>query len=158
MKRPSSERRVQLALGKLLSDVHFKKCWTEKSFAISAAKVGGVARTEALRFREALIDMSFLKFDKQRDALVSNFDVIIWSNEDAKLGLIKDLMELYPIRTRKGRIKGTHNKPKKVDQTIAQQNNANPLSQFNASDLVAELRSRGYDVKATKTITTVEEL
>ena len=91
-----------------------------------------------------------------------NFEVVIWSNEDAKLGLIKDLMDLYPIRTRKGRIKGTHNKEKRVENTgnnaVKQQTTVNPLSQFNASDLVAELRSRGYEVKATRTITTVEEL
>lgn len=162
MKQPSSERRMQLALGRLLTDVHFKKCWTDQSFAISAAKVGGVARTEALRFRAALIDMNFIIFDKQRDAFMPNFQVVIWSNEDAKLGLIKDLMDLYPIRTRKGRIKGTHNKEKRVENTgnnaVKQQTTVNPLSQFNASDLVAELRSRGYEVKATKTITTVEEL
>lgn len=35
---------------------------------------------------------------------------------------------------------------------------ANPFAQFTAQELVAELRNRGYEVKATKVITTIEEL
>lgn len=35
---------------------------------------------------------------------------------------------------------------------------ATPLAQFTAQELVAELRNRGYEVKATKVITTIEEL
>ena len=35
--------------------------------------------------------MNLLKFDKQRQAFVANFDVVIWSDEDAKLGLIREL-------------------------------------------------------------------
>jgi uncharacterized protein (UPF0335 family) len=44
------------------------------------------------------------------------------------------------------------------EAAILLQAEINPLSQFSAADLVAELRNRGYEVKATKTITTVEEL
>ena len=45
-----------------------------------------------------------------------------------------------------------------TEVAIIAQAEINPLSQFSAADLVAELRSRGYEVKASKVITTVEEL
>jgi uncharacterized protein (UPF0335 family) len=98
---------------------------------------------------------------------VANFDVVIWSDEDAKLGLVREIMEMFPIRLRKGRVKGSRNKSvektkpqaKNVEKTtIRLQEEINPLSQFSSVDLVTELRSRGYEVKASKVITTVEEL
>ena len=45
-----------------------------------------------------------------------------------------------------------------AEAAILLQAEINPLSQFSAKDLVTELRNRGYEVKATKTITTIEEL
>ena len=158
------QRELQLALGKLLTSVKNTRNWSEETFTNLASK-SGVARTEASRFYNSLVEMNLLKFDKQRQAFVANFDVVIWSDEDAKLGLIRELMEMFPIRLHKGRVKGSHNKSAKKAETknmtevaIIAQAEINPLSQFSASDLVAELRSRGYEVKASKVITTVEEL
>ena len=162
--KQTSERKVQLALGKLLTSVKNTRNWSEETFAELASKVG-IARTEASRFYHSLIEMNLLKFDNLRQAYVANFNVSIWSDEDAKLDLIRELMEIFPIRLHKGRAKGSSNKSaKKVEAknmeevAILLQAEINPLSQFSAADLVAELRNRGYEVKATKTITTIEEL
>lgn len=156
------QRELQLALGKLLTSVKNTRNWSEETFTNLASK-SGVARTEASRFYNSLVEMNLLKFDKQRQAFVANFDVVIWSDEDAKLGLIRELMEMFPIRLHKGRVKGSHNKSAKKAQNMTEaaillEAEINPLSQFSAQDLVAELRSRGYEVKASKVITTVEEL
>lgn len=159
-----SERKLQLSLGKLLTNANNTRNWSEGPFVELASKAG-IARTEASRFYHSLIEMNLLKFDKQRQSYVANFDVVIWSDEDAKLGLIRELMEMFPIRLHKGRVKGSHNKSaKKVEAqnmeeaALLLQAEINPLSQFSAADLVAELRNRGYEVKASKVITTVEEL
>ena len=159
-----THRELQLALGKLLTSVKNTRNWSEETFTNLASK-SGIARTEASRFYNSLVEMNLLKFDKQRQAFVANFDVVIWSDEDAKLGLIRELMEMFPIRLHKGRVKGSHNKSAKkakaqniTEVAIIAQAEINPLSQFSATDLVAELRSRGYEVKASKVITTVEEL
>lgn len=161
-----SERKLQLSLGKLLTSVNNTRNWSEET-VINLASKAGIARTEAIRFYHSLVEMNLLKFDKQRHAYVANFDVVIWSDEDAKLGLIRELMEMFPIRLHKGRVKGSHNKSAKKAEPQAQnmeeaalllQAEINPLSQFSAQDLVTELRNRGYEVKATKTITTIEEL
>lgn len=156
-----SERKLQLALGKLLTNVYHNRNWSEET-VINLASKQGIARTEASRFYHALIDMDLLRFDNLRQTYIANFNVSIWSNEDTKLGLIRELMEMFPIRLHKGRVKGSHNKAaKKVEaknmEEVAQ-TEINPLSSFSAQDLVAELRNRGYEVKASKVITTVEEL
>lgn len=159
-----SERKMQLALSKLLTEVSRTNKWSEETFTTLASKAH-VARTEAIRFYQSLVEMNLLKFDKQRQAFIANFDVIIWKDEDEKLKLIHNLMEMFPIRLHKGRVKGSHNKSaKKVEAknmeevAILLEAEINPLSQFSAADLVAELRNRGYEVKASKVITTVEEL
>jgi hypothetical protein len=118
--------------------------------------------------------MNLLKFDKQRQAFIANFDVVIWKDEDAKLGLIRELMEMFQIRLPKGPAKGSKKSAKKVStpsglskerraKTMEEaatllQAEINPLSNFSAQDLVRELRERGYTVKASRTYTTVEEL
>ena len=163
--KQSSERKMQLALGKLLTEVSHTNKWSEETFTTLASKAH-VARTEAIRFYQSLIDMNLLKFDKQRQAYVSNFDVIIWSDEDTKLELISDLMKMFQIRLPKGPTKGSKKSAKKAEPKAKNMTEAatllqaeiNPLSTFSAQDLVAELRSRGYEVKASKVITTVEEL
>lgn len=163
--KQTSERKMQLALGKLLTEVSHTNKWSEETFTTLASKAH-VARTEAVRFYQSLIEMNLLKFDKQRQAFVANFDVIIWKDEDAKLGLVRELMEMFPIRLQRGPSKKSNKAAKKVEpkaQNMAEaaillEAEINPLSQFSAQDLVAELRNRGYEVKATKTITTVEEL
>lgn len=164
--KQTSERKVQLALGKLLTSVKNTCNWSEETFAELASKVG-IARTEAIRFYHSLIEMNLLKFDNLRQAYVANFNVSIWSDEDAKLSLIRELMEIFPIRLHKGRTKGSQNKSaKKVEPkaknmeeaAILLQAEINPLSQFSAADLVVELRRRGYEVTAKKQVIVVEEL
>lgn len=163
--KQSSNRKMQLALGKLLTEVSHTNKWSEETFTNLASK-SGVARTEASRFYNSLVEMNLLKFDKQRQAFVANFDVVIWSDEDAKLGLIRELMEMFQIRLPKGPTKGSKKSAKKAEPKAKNMTEAailleaeiNPLSTFSAQDLVAELRSRGYEVKASKVITTVEEL
>lgn len=161
-----SERKLQLSLGKLLTSVKNTRNWSEETFTELATKVG-IARTEAIRFYHSLIEMNLLKFDNLRQTYIANFDVVIWTDEDAKLGLIRELMEIFPIRLHKGRVKGSQNKSakkvepqaKNIEETaILLEAEINPLSQFSAADLVAELRNRGYEVKVSKVITTVEEL
>jgi hypothetical protein len=163
--KQTSERKVQLALGKLLTEVYHLNTWSEETFTQCASKAH-VARTEAIRFYQSLIEMNLLKFDKQRQTFVANFDVIIWKDEDSKLGLIRELMEMFPIRLQRGPSKKSNKTAKEVEPkaknmaeaALLLQAEINPLSQFSAQDLVAELRNRGYEVKATKTITTIEEL
>ena len=156
---------MQLALGKLLTEVHHLNTWSEETFTKCASKAH-VARTEACRFYQSLIEMNLLKFDKQRQAFIANFDVVIWRDEDAKLGLVRELMEMFPIRLQRGPSKKSSKTAKKAEPQAQNMEEAailleaeiNPLSQFSAADLVAELRNRGYEVKASKVITTVEEL
>jgi hypothetical protein len=163
--KQSSARKVQLALGKLLTEVYHLNTWSEETFTQCASKAH-VARTEAIRFYQALVEMNLLKFDKQRQAFIANFDVVIWKDEDAKLGLIRELMEMFQIRLPKGPTKGPKKSAKEVEPkaknmaeaALLLQAEINPLSQFSAQDLVDELRNRGYEVKASKVITTIEEL
>jgi hypothetical protein len=163
--KQTSERKMQLALGKLLTEVSHTNKWSEETFTTLASKAH-VARTEAIRFYHSLIDMNLLKFDNLRQTYVANFNVSIWTDEDAKLGLIRELMEMFQIRLPKGPAKGSKKSAKKAEPKAQNMEEAailleaeiNPLSQFSAADLVAELRSRGYEVKASKVITTVEEL
>lgn len=163
--KQTSERKMQLALSRLLTEVSHTNKWSEETFTTLASKAH-VARTEAVRFYQSLIEMNLLKFDKQRQTFVANFDVIIWKDEDSKLGLIRELMEMFPIRLQRGPSKKSNKTARKVEPkaknmeeaAILLQAEINPLSQFSAADLVAELRNRGYEVKATKTITTIEEL
>jgi hypothetical protein len=149
-----SERKLQLALGKLLTSVYNTKVWSEQQF-IDLAKKQNIVKAEAVRFYHALIEMDLLRFDKLRNSYVANFNVIIWSDEDSKLGLIRDIMEMFPIRLRHGHPKVARTMK---DVAIIAQAEINPFAQFSAADLVRELRDRGYEVKATKTITTIEEL
>lgn len=148
-------REFQLALSKLLDQVRFENKWTMPTFQ-KVANTVGISKSEAYRFYKALSELKLLTFDKQRRTMISHFNVVIWKNEDSKLMLIKEIMEMFPnLQQTRGRVKG-----KKYPKTVKQisQVSVNPLDKFTAQELVAELRSRGYEVKATKTITTVEEL
>ena len=158
-----TQRELQLALGKLLTGVKNTRNWSEETFT-NLAKGMGIARTEASRFYSALVDMDLLRFDKLRNAYVANFNVAIWQDEDTKLGLIRELMEMFPIRVHRGRVKGK-SYPKKTaapatmaEVAVVLQEEINPLSAFSAQDLVRELRERGYTVSATKQVMVVEEL
>jgi hypothetical protein len=69
----------------------------------------------------------------------------IWKNEDSKMMLIKEIMEMFPnLQRARGRVKG-----KQYEASIAN---------YSSKELVNELRKRGYKVSAIKEIITVEEL
>lgn len=157
-------REFQLALGKLLDRVRVNNSWSESSFKEASTHVVGVSKSEAYRFYKALVDMNLLKPSTDKRKLTPNFDVIIWKNEDRKLGLIRDILEMFPIEQHRGRVKGK-SYPKKnaepVVVTMAEvvlQEEINPLSAFSAQDLVRELRDRGYVVTATRQVMVQEEL
>lgn len=150
------ERQFQLALGKLLNRVRVQNTWNEATFT-NNAESSGVSKSEASRFYKALVDMGLLRFDKQRKAMVANFNVAIWQNEDTKLGLIRDIMAMFPLKQQRGRVKGKVY-PVKAKTEVTNVAETNPLSQFSAVDLVAELRRRNYEVTARKQVITVEEL
>lgn len=150
------ERQFQLALGKLLNRVRVQNTWNEAAFT-NNAESSGVSKSEASRFYKALVDMGLLRFDKQRKAMIANFNVAIWQNEDTKLGLIRDIMAMFPLKQQRGRVKGKVY-PVKAKTEVTNVAEVNPLSQFSAVDLVAELRRRNYEVTARKQVVTVEEL
>ena len=153
-----TQREFQLALSKLLNHVKVQNSWSVASFE-KCAKSSGVTKSEASRFYKALVEMGLLRFDRQRRAMIANFNVAIWQNEDTKLGLIKDLMAMYPLKQQRGRVKGKSYpaKAKTIVEVVAEAD-INPLSQFSAADLVAELRRRNYEVTARKQVITMEEL
>ena len=155
-----TERELQLSLGKLLNQVRIQNAWNEKSF-MSAARAAGVSKAEAYRFFKALGEMNLLKRDKQKRCIVPQFNVNIWKNEDLKMMLIKDIMEMFPnLQQKRGR--KYVNIEQKLEQKIEHLtsikemfNNTKPvnnLEQFSSEDLVQELRNRGYEVNCSRTI------
>ena len=155
-----TQREFQLALSKLLNHVKVQNSWSIASFE-KCAKSSGVTKSEASRFYKALVEMDLLRFDKQRKAMIANFNVAVWQNEDTKLGLIRDIMEIFPLKQQRGRVKGKAYPVKAktmAEVAIVAEADINPLSQFSAADLVAELRRRNYEVTARKQVITVEEL
>jgi DNA-binding IclR family transcriptional regulator len=148
-----SERELQLALGKLLNQVRIQNAWNEKSF-MSAAKTAGVSKSEAYRFFKALGEMNLLKRDKQKRRIVPQFNVNIWQNEDRKMMLIRDIMEMFPnIQQKRGR-KGPKQFVQQLVEEIHQEVEEQivTLKQFSSEDLVQELRNRGYEVNCSRTI------
>lgn len=148
-----TEREFQLALGKLLNQVRIQNAWNEKSF-MSAARAAGVSKAEAYRFFKALGEMNLLKRDKQKRRIVPQFNVNIWQNEDRKMMLIKDIMEMFPdIQQKRGR-KGPKQFVQQLVEEIHQEVEEQivTLEQFSSEDLVQELRNRGYEVNCSRTI------
>ena len=161
-----SDRELQLALGHLLDRVKFANKWSDTTFT-EAAKVAGLTKSEAYRFYKALIEMKLLVFDKHRRTTVAYFDVQIWHNEDMKMMLIKDIMEMFPdIQQKRGRVKGKHYPAVVVEPQVKEEiydeeevcETINLLANFTSQELVDELRSRGFVVTATREIVTTEEL
>ena len=148
-----TEREFQFALGKLLNQVRIQNAWNEKSF-MSAARAAGVSKAEAYRFFKALGEMNLLKRDKQKRCIVPQFNVNIWKNEDRKMMLIKDIMEMFPnLQQKRGR-KGPNQFVQQLVEEIHQEVEEQivTLEQFSSEDLVQELRNRGYEVNCSRTI------
>lgn len=134
----------QAALSTLLNQVRLENKWNESTF-IKVANSSGISKSEASRFYKALVEMQLIIYDKQRHGMIPQFDSNIWKNEDSKMMLIKEIMEMFPnLQKIRGRVKGN-----KVKTSLAN---------YSPKELVSELRKRGYKVSAIKEIITVEEL
>ena len=159
-----TEREFHIALGKLLDRVRIQNSWSKDSFIKAATHVANISKSEACRFFHALDEMNLLIPASDKRKLSPNFDTIIWKNEDKRIGLVKEVLDLHPnILQSRGRVKGKHY-PRTIShvEDVAlggvQEEIVNPLSYFSAQDLVAELRSRGFIVTASRQIITTEEL
>ena len=158
-----TEREFHIALGKLLDRVRIQNSWSKESFHTAATHVANISSSEAIRFFKALVEMNLLQPASDRRKLSPNFDTIIWKNEDKRIGLMKEILEIYPnILQSRGRVKGKHY-PKRVPTEITvteplEIETVNPLEYFSSQDLVTELRNRGFTVTASRQIITVEEL
>ena len=134
------------ALSTLLNQVRIQNKWNEATF-VKVANSSGISKSEASRFYKALVEMQLIIYDKQRHGMIPQFDVNIWKNEDSKIMLIKEIMEMFPnLQQTRGRVKG-----KQYEVKLS-------LANYSPSELVTELRKRGYKVSAVKEIITVEEL
>jgi hypothetical protein len=155
-----TDREFHIALGKLLDRVRVQNEWNEKGFINASTHIEHVSKSEATRFFKALVELNLLIPSSNKRKLKSNFEVIIWKNEDARIKLMQEVIECHPeILKKKGRQFG-HCYPKKVQEEIlvVQEEVVNPLEYFSPQDLVAELRNRGFTVQASRQIITVEEL
>jgi hypothetical protein len=162
-----TDREFHIALGKLLDRVRIQNSWSKDSFIKAATHVTNVTKSEACRFFHALDDMNLLIPGSDKRRLIPNFDTIIWKNEDKRIGFVKEILEMYPnILQSRGRVKGkvypkrTFSHVEEIETAIevVQEEVVNPLSYFEAKDLVAELRDRGYVVTCAREIITVETL
>lgn len=136
----------QSALSTLLNQVRIQNKWNESTF-IKVANSSGISKSEASRFYKALVEMQLIIYDKQRHGMTPQFDSNIWKNEDSKMMLIKEIMEMFPnLQKTRGRVKGKHYEVK------------SSLANYTPKELANELRKRGYEVSAKKKIITVEEL
>lgn len=163
-----TDREFHIALGKLLDRVRVQNSWSKDSFLKAATHVANITKSEACRFFHALDDMNLLIPGSDKRRLTPNFDTIIWKNEDKRIGLVKEILEMYPnILQSRGRIKGKHYPKRSIshveeitDIAVIEpiEEVVNPLEYFSPQDLVAELRSRGFTVTASRQIITVEEL
>lgn len=143
-----TERAFQLALSNLLDRLKVHNKWNKETF-VNLANASGISKAEACRFYKALVDMNLLYFDKNCRSMKTQFNINIWQNEDSKLLLIKEIMDMFPeLQQPRGRVKGKVY-VKKEEKSIAS---------YSAQELVDELRSRGYIVEAYKEIITREEL
>lgn len=153
-----TEREFHIALGKLLDRVRFQNSWNAESFINAATHVKNVSKSEAARFYKALVDMNLLIPGTDKRRLMPNFDVIIWKNEDKRIGLIREILEMYPnILQKKGRVKGKHYSKVTeetieviVDETISLLPDlpVHPLDAFHPRELVEYLRSKNWHVDA----------
>ena len=159
-----TEREFHIALGKLLDRVRVQNSWSKDSFIKAATHVANITKSEACRFFHALDDMNLLIPGSDKRRLTPNFDTIVWKNEDKRIGLIKEILELHPnILQSRGRIKGKHYPKRTIShveevEVLPEEEVVNPLEYFTAQDLVAELRNRGYAVTCAREVITIETL
>lgn len=144
-----------IKFGKLLDRVRYKGSWTKETFVSLASKVE-VSKSEASRFYEALVLEGFLVKSKDHRKMTPTFDINIWHNEDAKNNIVKRVLANNIIFLKRGRVKGKKCPAAITAVVVAEP--VNPLAKISAKDLVAELRSRGFEVTCKKSVTIIEEL
>lgn len=144
-----------IAFGKLLNRVKFQNIWNSDTFSACAEKTEGVSKSEAIRFYRALVELGYLI--KNGRVFRPVFDSKIWSDEDFRLNIIKNILADQPVIQKRGRVKGkVYNQPKAVEEVKVESDN--PLKMISPGDLVNELRSRGFEVICKRSITVIEEL
>ena len=163
-----TDREFHIALGKLLDRVRVQNSWSKDSFIKAATHVANITKSEACRFFHALDDMNLLIPASDKRRLAPNFDTIVWKNEDKRIGLVKEVLELHPdILQSRGRVKGKHYPKRTISHVeevettsieVVQEEIVNPLAYFTAQDLVAELRDRGYVVTCAREVVTIETI
>lgn len=169
-----TEREFHIALGKLLDRVRVQNSWSKDSFHDAAKHVANVSPSEAVRFFKALTKTTYLKPGSDKRRLTQNFNSSIWKNQDAMLAVVKEVLGLDDdIVLQRGPKKGSHRKPKantsdevlypvtcssEPEEIEVMEEIVNPLSYFEAKDLVAELRNRGYVVTCAREVITIETL
>lgn len=148
------KREKLIAFSKLLSRVRFQGTWNVDTFEKCAEKVENISKSEALRFYKALIELGYLV--KSGRSYKPAFDTKLWHDDDYRLNIIKNILEDQPVIQKRGRVKGkVYDQPKEVAEVA---NPVNPLESFSSTDLVNELRSRGFEVTCKRSVTVVEEL
>lgn len=144
------KREKILAFSKLLNRVKFQNNWSLNTFTICAERTDGVTKSEAIRFYKAIVNLGYLV--KSGRHYKPTFDNKVWHDDDFRLNIIKNILEDQPVIQKRGRVKG-----KLYSNSIAIIP-TNPLASISAKDMVAELRSRGFEVTCKKSITIIEEL
>ena len=149
------KRETIVAFSKLLNRVKFQGSWNPDVFAKCSEKTDGVSKSESFRFYKALIELGYLV--KLGRTYKPSFDTRIWHDDDYRLNIIKNILEDHPVIQKRGRVKGkVYDKP--VTTAVVISEPTNTLDKYSSKELVAELRSRGFEVSCKKSITIVEEL
>lgn len=147
-------REKLIAFSKLLNRVKFQNTWNPDTFVKCADKTENVSKSEAFRFYKALTALGYLV--KSGRSYKPSFDTKIWHDEDYRLNIIENILDEQPVIQKRGRVKGkVYDKPAAA---VVVTEPAYPLEKFSAKDLVAELRSRGFEVICKRIVTVVEEL
>lgn len=137
MKHPINEQAITVSVGQFIREV---RNGNKRPSMFNILKSNGVNSPD--RARQLLVRM------------VENN--IIHKHRDNSFSLCKqnyDMAEVMPILLKRE----YHRKPKTMAAVVVQEE-INPLSPFTAQDLVEELRSRGYEVKASRQVIVTEEL
>ena len=149
------EREKLIAFSKLLNRVKFQNTWNLDTFSACAEKTEKVSKSEAIRFYKALVELGYLT--KSGRCFKPSFDSKLWHDEDYRLNIIKNILDDQPVIQKRGRVKGKrYDKPTTTAVVVSEP--INPLASISAKEMVAELRSRGFDVTCKRSVTVVEEL
>lgn len=151
-----TERELHIALGKLLDKVRVQNQWNINSFREASTHVVNISKSEASRFFSALVNSNYLIPGSDKRKLAPNWEQRIWRNEDARIGFIREVLEVNPDIVQKRGPKFTKVEQSTIEHPVVIEEPT--LSSFTAQQLVEELRTRGYLVTATKEITVIEQL